>query len=80
MLLVTGLYKSEITIMEELTETNFRESPGSSLYYRVIVGGFDRCPAHPGSSLYYRVIVGVFDRCPAHPPTCQTAYINAWKT
>ena len=60
MLLVTGLYKSEITIMEELTETNFRESPGSSLYYRVIVG--------------------VFDRCPAHPPTCQTAYINAWKT
>jgi len=36
MLLVTGLYKSEIILMKQLTETKFREFPGSSPYYRVI--------------------------------------------
>ena len=35
MLLVTGLYKPEITIMEQLTETKFLEFPGWSPYYKV---------------------------------------------
>jgi len=30
---------SEITLMKQLNETKYRESPGSSSYYRIVVGG-----------------------------------------